>query len=519
MVADTDIDGSVGRHLHVAGLAVSLITGIPQLILPVIAASYSGYGGRWGFAALAVFFLIMMLFGLFFRWMAWLRFSYFVGDDGIRIERGILFHNARSIPFSRIQDVSIEQAFIPRLLNLAEVGFETGGGKGQDAKLRYVSRDEAEMLRDLVRRYKAGEISPSANRGGDDTVELASDDGRRLFHMDNRRLLLFGLYSFSLIIIAVIFGAIQQFDFLLPADFWDWRNWTSQIEDKGRAIGNFVNGSRFANILLALILLPLAGFATGVVRVFLRDYGFRLDRVESGLRRRRGLLTHSDVVIPLHRVQAAMITTGPVRQWRGWYGVELVSLAADGGEKTGGGNRAKEDHIVAPFATMGEVTNILAETGMMPPAADISAQRGDYRWYMTLALFFAIPVSAIGISLQYFATDFPPAAVAILSAFALAIHLYLDWRFRQHHFDGEYLFIRSGWWRRRLMILPAVRIQTVELSQGPLSRLLGLVNMELGVAGGKAAIRALPAEIAHPLRALIAGRAAAIDYSRINQTA
>ena len=40
----------------------------------------------------------------------------------------------------------------------------------------------------------------------------------------------------------------------------------------------------------------------GVVRTVLRDFGFRLDRTGNGLRRRRGLLTKTDVSLPARRI-------------------------------------------------------------------------------------------------------------------------------------------------------------------------------------------------------------------------
>src|SRR5690606_24671089 len=94
----------------------------------------------------------------------------------------------------------------------------------------------------------------------------------------------------------------------------------------------------------------LLGIGTGLVRTLLREHGFRLDRSEAGFRRRRGLLTLTDVSIPAKRVQAAILANGPIRRHFGWWVLKLQSLAQDGG---------KGDHVVAPLARQEEAATIL----------------------------------------------------------------------------------------------------------------------------------------------------------------
>ncbi len=149
-----------GHRLHVSGLLVGFVTGLPQLIFPIFAAIFGVRESRAP-QLIPVIIVAVLLISLFFRWLAWMRFRYHVGDHDIRVEKGILNRTARSIPYERIQDVSIEQKLLPRLMGLGEVKFETGGGDGDDAKLSFVTVEEANRLRELVRIRKAG-----VGRGG-----------------------------------------------------------------------------------------------------------------------------------------------------------------------------------------------------------------------------------------------------------------------------------------------------------------------------------------------------------------
>ena len=144
-----------GERLHISGLLVGFVSGLPQLVFPMVAAIF-GVRKADNPVLIPIVIAVVLLFSLFFRWLAWLRFQYFVGEHDIRVEKGILNRTARSIPYERIQDVSIEQKPLARMMGLGEVKFETGGGDGDDAKLSFVTLEEANRLRALIRSRKAG---------------------------------------------------------------------------------------------------------------------------------------------------------------------------------------------------------------------------------------------------------------------------------------------------------------------------------------------------------------------------
>jgi len=220
-----------GERLHISGLLVGFVSGLPQLVFPMVAAIF-GVRKADNPVLIPIVIAAVLLFSLFFRWLAWLRFQYFVGEHDIRVEKGILNRTARSIPYERIQDVSIEQKPLARMMGLGEVKFETGGGDGDDAKLSFVTLEEANRLRALIRSRKAG-VAVAAPVDAPQHVE---EDAHPIFAMDGKRVFVFGLYSFSLVIFAVLGGLAQQFDFLLPFDFWDFKHWIGLAEERGVSV-------------------------------------------------------------------------------------------------------------------------------------------------------------------------------------------------------------------------------------------------------------------------------------------
>jgi putative membrane protein len=107
----------------------------------------------------------------------------------------------------------------------------------------------------------------------------AEEPSRTLFAMDLRRLATFGLFEFSLVVFAVLGGALQQFDFLLPFDIWDIKSWIRAVRRTGPPLQELGVAAQVAGAALALAVLGILGLVTGLGRTVLRDYGFRSRRL------------------------------------------------------------------------------------------------------------------------------------------------------------------------------------------------------------------------------------------------
>jgi putative membrane protein len=203
--------------------------------------------------------------------------------------------------------------------------------------------------------------------------------------------------------------------------------------------------------------------------------------------------------------------TGPVRKLRGWYALKFVSLAADSDTKKG----EDSDHAAAPLATMDEIARILAAAQIDRADPDLPLKRGRSEWWLIQFALAAIAVLG-GMAALILAANAGAKSglLLVLLAFA-AVTFHFQWRNNSYALDADQLFVRQGWWRERLTIAPQVKVQTVEIQQGPLARLRGLASIQLGIAGGTLEIIALPIDEARSIQAQISGVIAMVDYSRI----
>ena len=99
----------------------------------------------------------------------------------------------------------------------------------------------------------------------------------------------------------------------------------------------------------------------------------------------------------------------------------------------------------------------------------------------------------------------------MLSVLAGAIGVrWLAWRRTGYVLDEDRLLIRTGWWRRRTLILPIRKIQSLDLAENFVTRWFGTASLIFGVAGGTGfsahSIPALRRESAGELRKQLLSR-------------
>ena len=456
----------------------------------IAGAAVLGSQGRWWLVALiAAGFVIFSIASLLFTW---LKLEYRVGADELRIDSGFLSRNSRAIPFDRVTDVDLEQGPLHRLFGLARVRLETGasaGAKNEDGVLDTIALGRAEALRDHIR-ARRGRAPFAATINETDTPPL--------FAMDTRRVATAGLFNFSLVVVAGLFGVTQTFGDVLGFDPFKRSFWIG-LADRAGPLQDLILAHQFIAVIGGALVLSLLGIATGFVRTLLREHGFRLDRTEAGLRRRRGLITLTDVTVPVRRVQAAILVSGPIRRAFGWCELKLQSLAMDG---------AKGDHVVAPLAHPDEASEILTSLGWSADPSNGHWLRVSFAQVSSLAALLA-PAALVAIVVGLLVQ--PIVWLWVVGALVAVAVRWLGWRTTRYSLSDQSLFIETGWWRRRRSIVPTRNIQSVDLTQSFWSRAFGISTLRLGVAGGGGfsahAVPALRQIEAHTLRArLIAAR-------------
>ena len=115
-------------------------------------------------------------------------------------------------------------------------------------------------------------------------------------------------------------------------------------------------------------------------------------------------------------------------------------------------------------------------------------------WRFTTAVAFAPPLAAVSIAAIATTAAQSPAALAfwiawplLLGAMTVAVWRYPPARYRhlRYSIDDAGITIRDGvFWRTR-SVLPRLRVQHTDVSQGPLQRRYGIATLKLYTAGSR----------------------------------
>ncbi|WP_125958810.1 PH domain-containing protein [Sphingomonas koreensis] len=449
------------KRVHPGTIAIDFLRRAPQTVigLPAIAGYTSGRSIGWILLAASVLGAVMLAI----TWVGWRRFTYTVAEHELVIERGLLNRSRRSIPLARIQDVSIERKPLARLFGLAEVKVETGGGEKDEAVLDSVSLAEAERLRAALRGHHAPTVPLES---GD--IGVAAADAAALpviFRMSLPRVLLLGIFSFSLVWIAALFGMLQFFDQFIDFGIDRARDWAEVAKDEVQARFSIAAALAVAGVALVL------GVVSGVVRTTLRDYGFTLRAGGGRFRRTRGLLTRSEVVVAMRRIQLAMVQRGPLRGALGWNALSFQTL--------GGSNDPSGRQTMAPLAREHEVAWIVETAGL--PHFERLPLRPVAAGHVIRCVLMALPWPLLMLGAALAVTPF--AWLGSLLLIPIAGAALLQRRFHRYALRDTSLQVMRGVIAQRDWIVPFENVQTVTLRAGLVQRWLGVASVLVDTAG------------------------------------
>jgi putative membrane protein len=443
------------KRLDKRTILVKLIKEAPgQLIAVPAGIALLSNAGLWkGLLILGAF--VALRLGI--NALVWWRFSYAILAEEMRIESGILNRTKRSIPWDRVQDVQLERGPLERLFGIAKVQLETGGAGSDEGSLECIALTDADALRAYIRERRTG--AAPLNQTGDIPAPT-------VLELPVLRLIQAGFFNFSVLWLAVIYGTLQTLQGWLPFNWEDLGSWFGANQDQ---VKRLINPSSITSLIALFLVL---GILSGIIQMLIANYGFQLSLEGNGLRRVRGLLTRSEVLIPIHRIQLVRVAAHWIKRRMGWSQLSAQTL---GGTGVVGGMQE-----LAPLANSIEAERVLTLAGgfSVPNKAAFVSVAKAHPWIRTMSnsigiivLAFAAAwfwkVALLGISLL--------PLVAVASYFSDKPHGFL--------LSNGTLCIREGWFTQKLWLLPVRNIQSFTIVAGPIQRRLGLATVRLDSAG------------------------------------
>jgi putative membrane protein len=482
------------------------------LLLPVI---NSDDGIAWFNLSIAIVYGVLV-----FPWtiVRYLRFRYSISATEIKIRSGVTTVNRRNIPVDRVQNIEVEQSILQRLTGTARVSIFTAGSASAEGVLEVVSLAEAHRVRDSIRRLQ-GAAAPAGNEGADAAGHALQEDGapaeaaravitdglagvygtdgrtarpgllggvsadsaEPVFAMSLRRVILSGVFRFSLVYIAIFYTLVQY----VEPDPEAMINWLARgrfdgvreaaADSPGLAIG--------LTVAIAFLFAWLSGIAVNLNKY----YGFTLTADGSKLHHRQGLLSRHAGTIPLRKVQAFIIRTNPLMRYFGWYRLEVQTMGFDVKER---GHK-----VAVPFGRLEDVLRAANTIQLGLPHPDPEGIRIPETLPVSMLTIrrafirYSVAISVAAGGLWYFWTP----GVWLLTLLPLAlVAAVLRYKHLGYGEDEHWLYVRRGVIKQHLWLLPLERSQVFYQTASLFQRRLRLASLYVDAAGASS-IR--PAEV------------------------
>lgn len=487
-------------RLHPLTLIIGL-TKYARALVPALALVM--FGNRW--AGIPV--LIITTAGLGTTLVKYFSFRYRIENGELITQQGLLEKRQRNIPLERIQEISIEQGVLHRLLGVVDAKIETGSGSGAEARLSVITRAEADRLRQAVFAGKTVETQVESSQ-----VEIAAEPEttiiRRLSLTD---LIVAGLTSNHLLSALVLAGAIWNFaDDLLPKTIYEKAG--TLIVGEAKHLAAQGAGAALLVFFLGLVALALIGIVFSVIGSVVLFYGFRLSLRGDDLQRRYGLLTQRSSSLPRRRIQVLEIEEKALRRLFGW-----ATLRAD---TSGRGRENSDDNkgrdVLLPILPSRDVDRLLSN--FLP---DQDFDESHWRRVSRLSVKRETIEAGIVCLLITLALFFWRGSWLAFLPLALIPPVYwlygISYRHLGYALSERYLRTRRGWLGRSTHIVPISKIQAVHIHQTPFDRLWGVATLTVDTAGqaftgGGPEISNLPIAEARELSGALAHRASVTEY-------
>ena len=132
----------MGRAVLTATILAGASLGIQRFVAPPWLPGWTPAAVFVGFATLGVVLAVL-------RYRVW-RFE--VREDSLYLERGVLTRVRTVVPFVRIQHVDTSRSPVERLIGLASTVVYTAGSRGADVSVPGLDPDDADDLRERLKR-------------------------------------------------------------------------------------------------------------------------------------------------------------------------------------------------------------------------------------------------------------------------------------------------------------------------------------------------------------------------------
>jgi len=409
--------------------------------------------------------IIFAVLGMVFSIIKFFRYYFYIKDDELVIEQGVLKKSKTIVPFERVQTINFEQNIIHRIFDVVKLKVDTAGSAGNELEFEAISHRTADQLREILLSKKQQKVVTS----GDGQTKPSQPEYRRIMSLELPQLLRAGMVENHLKSGGLIFVAM----------FWIWQSadevgMADRVEDP---LSTIEYGLQLMSVLA--VVFVIASFLISLVRMVIRNYELQFLRSSRGFKLQAGLFTRRDVSALDHKIQVISWADNPLKKLIGIKDLRLRQAASQAinSKKT----------IKIPGCTMSHLHDVTASLYGPHYDAGIVYESIHPAYFHRVALYVGLVASLLA-GFFYYVGSMPMLAGVTVATVALLLTRYLSMKKKRYGINDQMLIIHGGSYGDKTEVLPIYKIQSCSLSRSPYQRRKGLASVVIHTASGRVGV-------------------------------
>jgi len=443
--------------------------------------------------------ITLIAFGTF---LSFYFFQYRLTDGHIEIRSGVFAKKYVNLPFTRIQNVKLEQPIYYRPFDYTCLQLDTAGSAKQEAKIVALKVNFAEQLKkEILASHKAIEIDELAgeidSKTNDNTEQNSEELNTENEVVLNRRslkdLIIHGLTNNR---IWIFIGGLAPFFEQIGRGIVDFFNALGIDIEKLLTIADkpWWQIGLYALTLTFLVMLVIS--LISVAGSIISFYNYTLSKSSDRYIRRSGLLTKHEVTMRLSRLQMV------VRQ-QDWLDLLLKRINLKFEQSNANLQNyqagAHNNKIIVPSIKPAQCQTLIDDVYPSNKMMSITYQGISKHFLVRNIAYILLPI-VLALTTLVILMDKAVALYVIIPAFSLlTVMVFFRWLRWGLATDENYLYIRKGMFGVDYHCFPRYKVQQTAFKQSWFLRKRQLASVQFVLAAGGQNIPFIPQQLAYQL--------------------
>lgn len=460
--------------LYFAASAIRVLAGNFVYLIPAFAVSYNQITDNPGMTIPIIggLFSLLLLYAL----LSYYFYQFRLAQDSVEIRAGVFAKKHINLPFSRIQNITLEQPIYYRVTNYVCLQLDTAGSAKQEAKIVAMPLDAGNALKQHI---LAKKDEQSGIIDSDISSETPIESQEQVL---NRRsikdLIIHGITNNR---VWIILGAAAPFYDNISGSV------ASYLQSIGIDLEQILSSQTiawwqfglYALSLAMIIMLLLTLFSVaGSILVF---YGFTLSKTHDRYVRRSGLLTRQEVSMKLSRLQVIVRKQDWLDRLLGRINLQLEQN--NSGVK-GANELANTNKILVPSVKEAECKLLIEDAFPGNNLSTTEFTAISKRFLLRYYLLWVFPVFTFLTSVTLYQARYTELIVVLVVTILICILIYMRWLRWGYAFDDEFIYVRKGMLGVDYYCFPIHKVQQTQFKQSVLMKRRGLATCRLILASG-----------------------------------